>query len=114
MAVDHGAVSFSGEVESYPQLLLATKAAQRVHGATALAQDLTVHSSWSSPNDADIAREAGEAIARSVDGPDQMKVKVRNQFITLSGSVTWEHVHNYQEVKNVLVNHDPKPLGLFS
>jgi len=91
VAVDHGAVTLSGEVESYPQLLLATKAAKRVHGVTALAQDLTVHSTWSSANDTDIAREAGEAIARSVDVPDQVTVKVSNHFITLSGSVTWQH-----------------------
>ena len=56
VAVDNGAVTLSGEVDSYPQLLLATKAAQRVHGVTALAQDLTVHSMWSSANDTDIAR----------------------------------------------------------
>ena len=56
VAVDNGAVTLSGEVDSYPQLLLATKAAQRIHGVTALAQDLTVHSMWSSANDTDIAR----------------------------------------------------------
>ena len=91
VAVDNGAVTLSGEVDSYPQLLLATKAAQRVHGVTALAQDLTVHSMWSSANDTDIAREAGEAIARSVDVPDQVTVNVSNHFITLSGTVTWQH-----------------------
>jgi osmotically-inducible protein OsmY len=91
VAVDHGAVTLSGEVDSYPELVRAGKAAQRVHGVTALAQDLTVHSTWSSANDTDIAREAGEAIARSVDVPDKVKVKVANHFITLSGSVTWQH-----------------------
>ena len=40
---------------------------------------------------ADIAREAGEALARSVSVPDQVKVKVSNHFITLSGTVTWQH-----------------------
>lgn len=91
VAVDDGAVTLSGEVDSYPQLLLATKAAQRVHGVTAVAQDLTVHTTWSSANDTDIAREAGEALARSVDVPEQVTVKVSDHFITLSGSVTWQH-----------------------
>jgi osmotically-inducible protein OsmY len=91
VAVNNGAVSLSGEVDTYPQLLLASKAAQRVPGVTALAQELTVHGKWSSANDTDIAREAGEALARSVDVPDRVKVEVSDHFITLSGTVTWQH-----------------------
>lgn len=90
MAVDDGAVTLSSEVDSYPQLLPATKTAQRVHGVTAVAQDLTVHTTWSSANDSDIAREAGEALVRSVNVPEQVTVKVSKHFISLSGSVTWQ------------------------
>ncbi|MCW2723066.1 BON domain-containing protein [Pseudonocardia sp.] len=35
--IDDGAVTLSGEVDSYPEKLMATKAAQRVHGVTAIA-----------------------------------------------------------------------------
>lgn len=91
VAVDHGAVTLSGEVASYPELLLATKAAQRVHGVTALAQDLQVRSVWGGVNDTDIAREAGEAIDRAVDVPDSVKVQVRDHIVTLTGSATWQH-----------------------
>jgi hypothetical protein len=36
-------------------------------------------------NDADIAREASEALARAVDLPDSVKAVVHDHFITLSG-----------------------------
>lgn len=91
VAVDHGAVTLSGEVDSYPELLLATKAAQRVHGVTALAQDIHVRSKWGVANDTDIAREAGEAVDRAVDVPDSIKVQVRDHIVTLTGSATWQH-----------------------
>jgi osmotically-inducible protein OsmY len=91
VAVDHGAVTLSGEVDSYPELLLATKAAQRVHGVTALAQDIQVRSKWGAANDTDIAREAGEAVDRAVDVPDSVKVQVRDHIVTLTGSATWQH-----------------------
>lgn len=47
VAVDDGAVTLSGEVGSYPEKLMATKAAQRVHGVTAIAQEITVRTRWS-------------------------------------------------------------------
>ena len=90
VAVDHGAVTLSGEVDTYPERFLAERAALRVHGVTAVAEEVTVRNPRGAANDADIAREASEALERAVDvPPDSVKAVVHDHFITLSGSVTW-------------------------
>lgn len=91
VAVDDGAVMLSGEVDSYPELRLAGYAVQRVHGVTALAQELTVRDDGHGPNDSDIAREAGEALQRAVDVPVEVRMSVHDHVVTLSGAVAWQH-----------------------
>ncbi len=91
VAVDHGAVTLSGEVNTYPERLLAEKAALRVHGVTAVAEEIKVNYVGGSANDSDIAREASEALDRSVNVPsDSVKAIVNGHFITLSGQVAWQ------------------------
>lgn len=41
--------------------------------------------------DADIAREAGEALRRAVDVPATVPALVHDHVITLTGSATWQH-----------------------
>lgn len=89
VSVDDGAVTLTGHVESYPQKMLAGKAALRVRGVTAIAQEVEVHSSWSSANDTDIAREAGEALGRSVTVPNTVTASVHSHIVTLAGEVKW-------------------------
>jgi osmotically-inducible protein OsmY len=91
VSVNDGAVTLSGEVDSYPEKLLAAKAVTRVQGVNAIAQEITVRDSWGGMNDTDIAREAGEAVQRAVDVPETVHVSVHNRIITLSGSVRWQH-----------------------
>ncbi len=91
VSVNDGSVSLTGQVDSYPELLLATKAAQRVRGVTALAQDMTVHDAATQTSDTDIAHQAGQALDRAVDVPDTVKARVRDQHITLTGTVAWHH-----------------------
>ncbi|MBS2531725.1 BON domain-containing protein [Catenulispora sp. NF23] len=92
VAVTDGAVTLSGEVESYPEKLRAEKAVARVHGVTAIAAEITVHGRQT-VNDTDIAREAGEALDRAVDVPaGSVTASVHDHAITLSGQVPW----NYQ------------------
>jgi osmotically-inducible protein OsmY len=89
VSVDDGAVTLTGHVQTYPQKVLAGKAALRVRGVTAIAQEIEVHSTWSSTNDTDIAREAGEALDRSVTVPDEVTASVHNHVVTLAGEVKW-------------------------
>lgn len=91
VAVVDGAVTLSGEVDSFPEKLLAGKAVARVRGVRAIAQQITVRSDWGAANDTDIAREAGEAVHRAVDVPVGVQVAVRSHVITLSGSVPWQY-----------------------
>jgi osmotically-inducible protein OsmY len=109
VAVTDGAVTLSGEVESYPEKALAEKAAQRVRGVTAIAEEITVRHTWGAA-DTDIAREASEALQRAVDVPDTVKATVHDHTVTLSGVVAWQYqraaaaraVRYLKGVRNVL------------
>ncbi len=91
VAVNRGAVTLSGEVESYPEKYLAEKAALRVRGVNAVAEEITVRSTWAGASDTDIAREANEALDRAVDVPlNTVKASVHNHVITLTGSTPWQ------------------------
>ncbi len=93
VSVNQGAVTLSGEVNSYPEKLLAEKAASAVRGVTAFAEEITVRGDWKDVNDTDIAREAGEALQRFVVVPtNTVTAAVHNHTVTLSGQVPW----NYQ------------------
>jgi osmotically-inducible protein OsmY len=91
VAVTDGAVTLSGEAATYPEKLLAEKAALRVRGVTAVAEEITVRSSWKPSNDSDIARDTSDALRRAVDVPDSVKVAVNDHVVTLSGAVSWHH-----------------------
>jgi osmotically-inducible protein OsmY len=86
VSVTDGTVTLSGEVDSYQEKHQAVKAAQRVHGVTAIAQEIDVRaSSWAHLNDADVARDAGDALTHAVDVPSTVKASVHDHVITLSG-----------------------------
>lgn len=91
ISVDGGAVTLSGTVPTYPQTLLATKAALSVRGVTAIAQELAVRGPSAGNVDSDIAREAGAALQRAVNVPDTVKASVTDHCITLSGEVMWQY-----------------------
>jgi len=75
VSVDGGAVTLTGTVSTYPEVLLAGKAALSVRGVTAIAQELTVRGPFAESTDSDIARDAGEAIQRAVNVPGTVQVR---------------------------------------
>ena len=87
----NGAVTLSGEVDSYPERSLAEKTALRVHGVTAITNEIEVRSAWDSPNDTDIARQAGQLLNLAIDVPESTKATVKDQVVTLSGTAHWQH-----------------------
>jgi osmotically-inducible protein OsmY len=92
VAVNRGAVTLSGEVESWPEKQLAEHAALRVRGVTAVAEDITVRNSWPGANDTDIAREAGEALERCIAFPvGTVTATVHEHAVTLEGQVAWQY-----------------------
>jgi osmotically-inducible protein OsmY len=90
VSVEHGAVTLSGEVDSYPEKIAVEKAALRMRGVKAVAEEITVKGIWAKANDSDIARMASDALDHAIDVPvGSVKAVVNDRFITLSGAVAW-------------------------
>jgi osmotically-inducible protein OsmY len=92
VAVHDGIVTLTGTVPSYWQKIEAEQAAKRVMGVKAVANDLTVElPSEHERNDTDIARAAADVLAWHSDLPKTIQLSVSNGWITLSGTVDWQH-----------------------
>lgn len=92
VSINHGAVTLAGQVQTYPEKNAAVRAAFRVHGVTAVADELEVHNDWAPRQDTDIAREASELLERTVFAPSgAVKADVHDHIVHLTGSVTWHY-----------------------
>ena len=91
VAVKDGIVTLTGHVPSYWEKYAAEKAAKRVHGVKAVANELDVKLPCSSKRtDEDIAAACVKALDSSVSVPkDKVKVIVNNGWVTLEGEVEW-------------------------
>jgi osmotically-inducible protein OsmY len=91
VAVKDGVVTLSGFVHSYWEKDAAEKAAKRVYGVRAVANDIEVKSTWTR-TDPEIAREAVQEIQNHISLPaDKIKVTVKNGWVTLEGTVDWQY-----------------------
>ena len=92
VAVKDGAVTLSGHVSSYAEKWAAVKAAERVEGVVAVADEIKVKLPSSSVrDDSDIAESIARAFRSHVSIPDSVDAEVRNGFVTLRGEVTWSY-----------------------
>jgi len=91
--VKDGVVTLTGPVESYSEKLAAERAALRVAGVKAVANDLEVKLPTSSERtDEDIARAAANALDWTSGIPrDRIKVTVDKGWVTLKGDVDWQY-----------------------
>ena len=96
VGVKDGVVTLMGHVDSYSEKLAAERAAQRVKGVRAIAEDLEVRFSGHAPsNDDEIALRAANVIDWDSSIPDgEVKIKVENGYVTLSGEVDWRFQAN--------------------
>jgi Flp pilus assembly protein TadG len=76
VAVQDGAVTLTGHVSTYAQQLAAARAAERVYGVKAVANDLTVKLSGAPRDDSDIARAIAHVLEWNVQVPEG-KVQAR-------------------------------------
>jgi osmotically-inducible protein OsmY len=119
VAVKDGVVTLTGRVDSYWEKVAAERAAARVEGVRAVANELEIHLPFSSERtDEDIARAAVNRLEWSVSVPrDRIKVKVSKGWLTLEGTVDWQYqktaaeeaVRNLVGVKGVLNHIEVKP-----
>lgn len=92
VAVKNGVVTLSGTVDSYFKKSLAEKAAKRVAGVKAVAEDLEVKLNGGFiKNDTEIAQSILDALKwNSSINEEKIKVKVEDGVVTLDGVVEWE------------------------
>src|SRR4051812_24733481 len=93
VTVKDGVVTLYGHVSSYAEKYAAEKAAKRVYGVRALANDIEVRLPDSSKRtDTDIAKAAVEALKSDILVPaDKIKVTVDKGWVTLEGEVEWQY-----------------------
>src|SRR5215831_12560991 len=95
VSANSGVVTLTGHVDSYTQKLAAEKAAGRVEGVKAVAEELEVRYSFEPPDDSDIAKSALQALSSDFEVPkDSVAVKVDKGWVTLSGNVDWYYQSN--------------------
>lgn len=91
VGVKEGVVTLSGFVRSYWDKDAAEKAAKRVYGVRAVANDIEVKLS-SVRTDPEIARDAVHELESHISIPsDKIKVTVQNGWVTLEGTVDWQY-----------------------
>src|SRR5699024_916570 len=91
VAVEHGAVVLSGEVDSYAERLAARRAALRVRGVRAGVDNLTVHprSPWP-VTEAGIAQRVERSLRETSDVPEAVTAEIHARTVTLVGEVDWD------------------------
>ena len=91
VAVKDGVVMLSGYVDSYVKKLVAERAAARVFGVRAVAEEIQVRLPGSlKRSDEDIAGMVANVLEWNVLVPyDRVKVHVQDGVVTLSGEVDW-------------------------
>ena len=105
VAVKDGVVQLTGFVRSYGQKYLAERAAKRVAGVRGLANDIEVRlPAIDQRPDPDIARDAVSALKVQLPyTSENIKVLVRNGWVTLEGQVEWNYARESAEkaVRNI-------------
>jgi osmotically-inducible protein OsmY len=92
VAAKDGAVTLSGHVSNYAEKWAAVKAAERVAGVVAVADEIEVRlPSSSMRDDSDIAESIARALRSHVSVPDTVDAEVRHGFVTLRGEVDWSY-----------------------
>jgi osmotically-inducible protein OsmY len=97
VAVKEGVVTLTGYVSSYWEKDAAEKAAKRVYGVRAVANDLQIKLTYSR-TDPEIARDVVHELESHISIPtDKIKATVKNGWVTLEGTVDWQYQKNLAE-----------------
>ncbi len=88
VAVEDGVVTLTGHIDSYAAKLAAERAAQRVYGVRAVANDIQVTLA-DERTDTDVAHDCLQALRNRISVPPQVKLSVRYGHVVLEGTVDW-------------------------
>lgn len=92
VAVVDGAVTLTGHVSTYGEKLAAVRAASRVHGVKAVADELKVRLSGDPRDDSDIARAIAHVLEWNTQVPEgKADARVQAGWVTLEGEVEWQY-----------------------
>jgi osmotically-inducible protein OsmY len=92
VAVVDGAVTLTGHTSTYAEKLAAARAAERVYGVKAVANDIKVQLSGLPRDDSDIARAIAHVLEWNVQVPEgRVHAEVENGWITLEGEVEYDY-----------------------
>ena len=101
VAVNDGVVTLTGHVSTYAEKLAAERAAKRVSGVRAVAQEIKVrYLGEAKLLDDDIAKRALNILQWDVSVPDNVQVTVENGLVTLTGEVDWHYQKAAAEVSH--------------
>jgi osmotically-inducible protein OsmY len=105
VAAKDGVVTLNGSFDSFAEKWAAERAAKRVAGVKAFAENIEVRlPSNSRRTDADIAHTVANVLEWNVDVPhEQIKIMVQDGWVTLSGEVEWLYEKNaaYDAVRSL-------------
>jgi osmotically-inducible protein OsmY len=92
VAVTDGAVTLTGDISTYAEKLAAARAAERVYGAKAVANELQVKLPGAPRDDTDIARAIAHVLEWNVQVPEgKVHARVQNGWVTLDGEVGYDY-----------------------
>jgi osmotically-inducible protein OsmY len=92
VSVTGGVVTLSGTVPTYAEKRAAERAAQRVAGVRAVANEIQIKPLGAhAKTDAEIAAAAARSLLAHVWVPTDVQVTAENGWVTLSGVVNWEY-----------------------
>jgi osmotically-inducible protein OsmY len=101
VAVTDGAVTLTGHVPTYAEKLAVARAAERVYGVKAVANDLTVKLAGAPRDDSDIATEIAHVLESNVQVPEgRVHATVARGWVTLDGMV--DHHFQRREVERMV------------
>lgn len=92
VAVRNGVITLSGQLDSYAKKYAAVRAAERVAGVRAIAEDLTVILAGSyKGTDTDLAHAVASTLTWDVQVPnDKVKARVDDGWVWLEGEIDWQ------------------------
>lgn len=102
IAVEDGVVTLTGYTDSYAAKLAAERAATRVYGVRAVANDIQVKLA-DDRTDTDVAHDCLQALRNRVSVPPQVKLTVRYGHVVLEGTVEWmyQRIASEDAVKSI-------------